>query len=181
MRQRRYEFSKKTRSDVPTDIATFVAELRAAFSYDPTIGRLERIDGPTGPKPAHGVGSKNECGYYRRRFKGRKYYAHVLAWAHHYGEWPSGEIDHIDGNGSNNAIANLRVVDRTAQCWNRGVRADSATGVKGVCWDKQHRKYRVQLVANGKRVHQSLHADIDEARAAYERAVRAHHGEHGRT
>ncbi|WP_433995906.1 HNH endonuclease [Bradyrhizobium genosp. L] len=37
------------------------------------------------------------------------------------GEWPNGEVDHIDGNRDNNKLSNLRVVTRQQNCWNRGL------------------------------------------------------------
>ena len=44
---------------------------------------------------------------------GKLIYAHRAAWAIHFGEWPKGEIDHINGDASDNRIINLRVVNRT--------------------------------------------------------------------
>ena len=60
--------------------------------------------------------------------------AHAIVWELHNGAIPDGlEVDHIDGNHSNNLIENLRLATRELQAFNRGVRADKRSGLpKGV-------------------------------------------------
>lgn len=46
---------------------------------------------------------------YFNHFDGKyKILAHRLSWLLYYGDWPEGDIDHIDGNPKNNKIENLR-------------------------------------------------------------------------
>jgi len=63
--------------------------------------------------------------------------AHRLAWALHNGEWPSKQIDHIDGDRANNRISNLREATQSQQIMNSKLRSDNTSGIKGV----QQRKY----------------------------------------
>ena len=58
--------------------------------------------------------------------------AHRLAWFITYGKWPDLQIDHIDGDRTNNRIDNLRDVDCKTNVWNRNkVRIDSTSGLIG--------------------------------------------------
>lgn len=43
---------------------------------------------------------------------------HRAAWAIHYGEWPTGAVDHINGDTSDNRIFNLRDVSRSENARN---------------------------------------------------------------
>jgi len=64
---------------------------------------------------------------------GAIYRAHRLAWLYIYGVWPSGDIDHIDGNPQNNSINNLRDVSRSVNMQNqRKARSDNKIGFLGV-------------------------------------------------
>lgn len=62
----------------------------------------------------------------------RTYKSHRLAWLYFHGRMPAGDIDHIDGNGSNNAISNLRDVTASENSHNRPLAKSNKTGIMGV-------------------------------------------------
>jgi HNH endonuclease len=55
-----------------------------------------------------------------------------LAWAITYGEWPKGEVDHINGVKDDNRISNLRDVVRAVNARNRSLRRDNRSGFNGI-------------------------------------------------
>lgn len=65
------------------------------------------------------------------RVFGKKTFVHRVVWAMHNGAWPTDDVDHIDGDGLNNRIENLRLATRSQNCMNRKVRSDNASGLKG--------------------------------------------------
>ncbi len=71
-------------------------------------------------------------GYYTGVINGKHFKAHRVIWCLHYGDWPHGIIDHINGNGLDNRIENLRCVDYKTNCTNRKIRSDNTTGYPGV-------------------------------------------------
>lgn len=82
-------------------------------------------------KPA---GYTDDNSYCRIDVYGTSIRAHRLAWFYVHGVWPK-EIDHVDGNRLNNAISNLRNVNRRENSRNRCVRSDNTTGMHGVYRD----------------------------------------------
>ncbi len=88
-----------------------IAVLRARLSYNPENGQLRWLNGPhAGMSAGYESHSREELVYLNVRINRKNYRLHRVAWALHYGTWPLGVIDHIDGNPKNNAIANLRDV-----------------------------------------------------------------------
>lgn len=68
------------------------------------------------------AGKTTKRGYRMLLVKGRHYQAHRAAWLFHYGDWPDGQIDHINRDPADNRISNLRVVTASQNCLNRNVR-----------------------------------------------------------
>jgi len=88
--------------------------------------------------------------------------AHRLAWFLVYGRNPKGEIDHINGNPSDNRICNLRECTRSQNVMNtrRG---------NGVCWHKTKKKWQA-LVKSGGKSHFLGHFDTREEAEEFLRA-----------
>lgn len=61
------------------------------------------------------------------------YFVHRLIWLCAHGKWPDGEIDHINGDKSDNRLANLRDVSRRVNKQNiRKANTNNTTGLLGV-------------------------------------------------
>lgn len=146
-------------------------ELRALLAYDEHTGVFTWRKS-TGRCPAGKVaGSSRACGYRLIAIRRRHYYAHRLAWLHFYGEWPDGNIDHIDGNPANNRIANLRACSQSENMQNQHrVRKDNKVGLTGVSWDKSRGLWQAAIQAHGARYPLGRFSSADEAHAAYLKA-----------
>lgn len=146
-----------------------VNAIREHITYDAESGQLFSRGVPVG------CGSS---GYVVVRIggpKGRHLKAHRVAWFIYYGSEPSGQIDHIDGDGTNNRIANLRLSDARTNAFNRRRPASNRTGIKGVSHGYAG-SYRVTCGAFGQTV--SLTAQsLEEARKARQRLAEQLHGE----
>lgn len=101
--------------------------------------------------------------------------AHRLAWFYVHGEWPPADIDHIDGNPANNALANLRCVNRSVNMENqRRARADNKVGLLGVS-QRSPNRFRAEIVVSGNRRLLGTYSNPEEAHAAYLAAKRQLH------
>lgn len=143
--------------------------LRAIITYDPVTGLLTREGRP--------LTGTNSAGYVQIQVDYQFYYGHRLAWWLHYGEWPPGEIDHINGNKSDNRIANLRIATRSQQTANARKRR---SGLKGVFRFKGGPKWSAQIRHKGVKYHLGVFADEASAHAAYREASRQLQGEFSR-
>lgn len=121
-------------------------------------------------------------GYLRGRVLNKTQAAHRVAWAIYYGTWPVGEIDHINGNPSDNRIENLREVCHQENGRNQKLPVNNSSGVMGVYYNKQTRKWIACISNGGARRHLGSFSEFDEAVAVRKRAERAYgyHENHGR-
>lgn len=140
------------------------ARLREVMSYDPETGFFTifaRLSAPTRTTP----GFLGKRGAYVLRIDYRLYYAHRLAWLHMTGDWPSGCIDHIDGDASNNKWANLRHASHAQNMANQKKRKDNTSGYKGVTFDKRSGKWLAQIQCERKH---SILGRFDNPKAAHD-------------
>lgn len=81
-------------------------------------------------------GSLDKDGYLIIKIKGKQYKAHRLVYAYFNGEFPKGEIDHINRCRTDNRIENLRVCSRQENVDNTRKVKNKDTEFIGVYLDK---------------------------------------------
>ena len=154
----------KTCGKCYSDRAVDQALLREIFSYNEYTGNLVRIV-KTGDNVRVGdvAGSISNHGYYCTRVQGKSYLNHRLIWLYIYGYMPEQQIDHIDRDRLNNSLSNLREVSQSCNMRNSGISSLNTSGVKGVGWDKEKRKWSAIIVVNKKTKHIGYFSDKVEA------------------
>lgn len=108
--------------------------------------------------------------------------AHRVAWALHYGEWPDGQIDHINGDKADNRLDNLRVVTAQGNAKNRPLRSDNTSGHVGVYWVTETKQWMAQIKVDGRQVTIGRYKTFEDAVVARKKAEEVHgyHANHGR-
>lgn len=87
------------------------------------------------------AGSSSGAGlHYEVTYRQKAYWCHRVVWELHSEVIPSNlSIDHIDGNGKNNTIENLRLVKHAVNMRNRKSNVNNTSGVTGVCVRVDHK------------------------------------------
>lgn len=138
------------------------------FYYDPETGVLTRRKTAGNSGKGAMVLTKSSAGYLRVLVDWHRYYVHQVIWVYVHGEWPNGQIDHIDNDRTNNRIKNLRVCNASANCLNqRKPRTNNKLGLHGV-HELPSGKYRAQCQVQGKKINLGLFEDKHSAAAAYQ-------------
>lgn len=146
--------------------------LKELLSYDQASGVFTWNLRPARSLVAgQAAGSKHAKGYTVIRISRVAYFAHRLAWLYMTGEWPSRQVDHINGVRNDNRWCNLRTATQAENSQNqRGPRSDSKSGLLGVTWSKQGKKWQAQIKVDRVNRHLGCFTDKHEAHAAYLRA-----------
>ncbi|AIT81622.1 hypothetical protein JI59_18555 [Novosphingobium pentaromativorans US6-1] len=168
--------------------------LRAAISIDPRTGLMTWRR-----RPASHFRSEASAASWNTQFSGtpafstlirgylhgiinsKRYRAHRIAFALYTGHDPDCEIDHIDGDKTNNAALNLRAVTSAENKRNLAIPAHNRSGVIGVCFSRSKGKWRA-YIGTRPQTHIGYFDAFDDAVAARRTAQSAHgyHPNHGR-
>ena len=100
------------------------------------------------------------------------FYAHRIIYAMHHRALPDPhlEIDHIDGDRSNNNPENLRLVTTSVNQRNQTKYANNTSGVNGVYWNKSSQKWMAYIKIRNVQLHLGRFATKPEAIAARQTA-----------
>lgn len=129
--------------------------LRQRLIYNPTNGELVWKQRPVSEFSSAGEHAIRLCKAWNTRCAGKlagqvsgdrrritidgnSYISARVAWAINTGEWPAGDIDHINGNALDDSASNLRDVDRALNNRNRAPSDSKPVGVTeraNNCWE----------------------------------------------
>ena len=114
-------------------------------------------------------GKRSTCNYFRgaSAYRGvqKTLFAHRVAFFLYYGlypKWPN-SVDHINRDGCDNRIENLREVTAKEQSANTGLSKANTSGVKGVSFLKGRNKWRASINLEGKKVNLGTFNTLQEA------------------
>lgn len=174
------------REYLPLDMT--VAQLREAIDYDHSTGKFYWRRRKNVPHQINVQFAGIEAGYYCAQLgyvliglENRLYRAHRLAWFYVFGVWPPSDIDHIDGDGYNNRIANLRLCTRSQNNANMRKPKHNTSGLKGAFWDKRAGRWLSKIVVQRKPHYLGYYDTAEAAHAAYCEAAKRLHGAFART
>lgn len=123
------------------------------------------------------VCDKDGNNYREIQYKKTKWRAHRVVWKMHYGTEPPEILDHIDGDGTNNRIENLREATVQQNGWNVKKSSRNKSGYKGVSFNKEKGRWRAAIRVARKDILIGYYKTPEEAYAAYQKASAAYHGE----
>lgn len=106
-------------------------------------------------------------------------YMHRLIFDLHNVTVGDGYIDHVDGNGFNNQMVNLRACSHSNNLANSKLANDSTTGFKGVTASRQKFVARIRVL--GEEKYLGIFERPEEAAKAYDIAAKNYFGEFART
>lgn len=147
--------------------------LRLLIHYDPETGIFRWARNRKGGMKAGDVaGCVDDLGYIRMTVNGKRVRGQQLAWFYVHGEWPTMDIDHINGNRQDNRIVNLRHVSRKLNLQNMK-KARGVVGLMGVT--PKGERFAAQITANGQHFYLGRFDTAEEAHEAYIKAKREKH------
>jgi hypothetical protein len=144
--------------------------LRESFTYYPKTGTLIRN------KNGKSMDSLDFYGYTQVFYRGKTYKGHRLIWAIFFGEFPKGQIDHINGVRHDNRIENLRDVNQQQNLHNQKLpHKQNKSGYLGVCWNEKSKKWQAGISINRKTKYLGVFDNKEDAHKAYLEAKKIYH------
>lgn len=131
-------------------------------------------------KPLKGIGTITDGG--KRKYatlKGKRYNVARLIFLFHKGYLPE-QVDHIDGNGLNNKIGNLRAATNSQNQLNKSAHRRNKSGYKGVYFCKDTGRWRADIMLNRKKTFIGRFDCKHKAAKAYNKMAKKLHGSFAR-
>lgn len=158
--------------------------VRSILDYDPSTGlfrwkpRADRANKWNTRYAGQIAGTTNAVsGYVIIMIAKANYSAHVLAWLYMTGEWAPGGVDHRHGVRNDNRFGELRKATSSDNGCNKSLQKNNTTGVVGVIFNAQCRKFEARIYKGGRYVWRYFFKTLEEAAAARHKALPYIHGE----
>ena len=138
--------------------------LKDLYDYNTETGIFIRKYSTKGFLEGTRAGSITQRGYRKISIGTKAYLEHKLAWFYVHGVYPN-YLDHINGEKTDNRIANLRETTHTGNMGNRKLLKNNTTGFPGV--ERRKDRFRAVIRIDKKRIHLGYYADAESAFCAY--------------
>jgi hypothetical protein len=158
-----------------------IARVCEAFRLDASTGKLYNKASRRGARIGQETGTLYNGGYVKVCLDGRELQAHWVVFAIVHGRWPENELDHVNGVKSDNRPSNIREATSQQNKCNREAGSNSASGIKGVLWNKRERKWKVSITANSVTYNLGTFAQLEDAKTAHRNAAIKYHGDFARS
>jgi len=155
--------------------------IKQLVAYDPETGRFWwKVNCGRG-RAGTVLGSEHSGGYRECKIDGERFFLHRLAWLYFYGEMPKEQIDHINGDRTDNRISNLRKATQQQNSGNMKIRPNNKVGFKGVYKVNRTKPFQANIHINGKTKYLGLFDTAEEAHRAYLEAAKDAFGDYARS
>lgn len=153
--------------------------VREILHYDPETGLATVLVAQSNRRHVGDVlqPSLSSGGYVRFMIDKQPYKLHRLIWLYVHGRLPDGDIDHINGDPSDNRLVNLRDVPHqvNAQNLHRAHGHNTSTGLLGASLHKMSGLYLARIKVGREVRKLGYYKTAQEAHAAYVAAKRVVH------
>ena len=150
-------------------------DIQEFISYNEHTGEFTALKSRGKIKEGVILGSRTVLGYLTLTFNNKSYLCHRLAFFFKTGYFPENDVDHINGNRSDNRWCNLRIATRQQNLFNK-------TGNKGReslrnVYPHKSGKFRVKMKINGITTHFGYYSTVEEAISIANSVRKEHHQE----
>lgn len=150
--------------------------LKEVLYYNPHVGVFVwKVSKPNRPRGSTAGGPAGK--YIKIAVDRKSYQAHHLVWLYVHGRFPAEQIDHIDGDKTNNLISNLREACQKQNSMNLPISARNTSGVKGVSFCNGPGKWCAAIKSGGKLLYRKFFETMEEAESEIRIARERLHGE----
>jgi hypothetical protein len=159
-----------------------IEQIKELLAYDPETGvftwKVDRGSGISKVTAGSVAGNSKSDGYLLIGINGTRISGQRLGFAFINGYFPK-EVDHINGDPSDNRICNLRAATHQQNIASSKHRVNNTSGRKGVI--PTNGRWRARISVNSKTIHLGMFDSVDDAHSAYMKAAHVHFGEFARS